>query len=183
MKKVGIITFHNVPNYGAFLQAYALQTTLSSLNYDSVIINYINPDITNRYMPIDVTNFLTLIKSFFKIFIKPQRVIKYYIFQEQINKYMVLTDKIKSRNDVVNEFRKFDVLITGSDQVWNSDITNGLSDLYTLNINDKSKAALERLEKLYSILVIYYLISWIKSLYRKGSPPFFSLFDRPFEGG
>lgn len=138
MKKVGIITFHNVPNYGAFLQAYALQTTLSSLNYDSVIINYINPDITNRYMPIDVTNFLTLIKSFFKIFIKPQRVIKYYIFQEQINKYMVLTDKIKSRNDVVNEFRKFDVLITGSDQVWNSDITNGLSDLYTLNINDKN---------------------------------------------
>ena len=66
MKKVGIITFHNVPNYGAFLQAYALQTKLSNLDYDNVIINYINPDITNRYMPIDVTNFLTLIKSFFK---------------------------------------------------------------------------------------------------------------------
>lgn len=138
MKKVGIITFHNVPNYGAFLQAYALQTKLSNLDYDNVIINYINPDITNRYMPIDITNFLTLVKSFVKIFIKPQRVIRYYIFQEQISKYMVLTDKIKLKNDVINEFKKFDVLITGSDQVWNSDITNGLSDIYTLNINDRN---------------------------------------------
>ena len=43
--KVGIITFHKAINYGAILQAFALQSAVKKLNshIDVEIINYIPP--------------------------------------------------------------------------------------------------------------------------------------------
>ena len=38
--KVGIITYHNGFNYGAFLQVYALQTALQSIGLQPEIVNY-----------------------------------------------------------------------------------------------------------------------------------------------
>ena len=38
-KKCGILTLHQALNYGAFLQAYALQETVKQLGYDVSIIN------------------------------------------------------------------------------------------------------------------------------------------------
>lgn len=45
MRKIGILTFWDVPNYGAFLQAYALQKILSKRypTYDVRQIAYLNP--------------------------------------------------------------------------------------------------------------------------------------------
>lgn len=40
MGKIGILTYHSGYNYGACLQAYALQTTLNNLGYDNEIINF-----------------------------------------------------------------------------------------------------------------------------------------------
>ena len=37
MKKVGIITFHNAHNYGAFLQVYALQKQVEKLGNEKVV--------------------------------------------------------------------------------------------------------------------------------------------------
>ena len=38
--KVGIVTYHNGFNYGAFLQVYALQTALRSLGFKPEVVNY-----------------------------------------------------------------------------------------------------------------------------------------------
>lgn len=40
LMKVGIITFHNALNAGAILQAYALQTILTSWGHQVEFINY-----------------------------------------------------------------------------------------------------------------------------------------------
>lgn len=40
-KKVGIMTFHRAPNYGAVLQTYALQTAIQNEGYDVEVIDYI----------------------------------------------------------------------------------------------------------------------------------------------
>ena len=40
-KKIGIITILKVNNYGAELQAYALQRCLNSLGYDAEVIDYL----------------------------------------------------------------------------------------------------------------------------------------------
>ena len=39
MKKIGILTLHNALNYGAFLQAFALQTVLQEQHYEVKIID------------------------------------------------------------------------------------------------------------------------------------------------
>lgn len=40
MKKVSIITRHNVLNYGSVLQAYATQEVVKNLGYDPVVVDY-----------------------------------------------------------------------------------------------------------------------------------------------
>ena len=49
MKKIGITTFQGAYNYGAILQAYALQKTLSDIGNDVKIINYYNENIYDQY--------------------------------------------------------------------------------------------------------------------------------------
>lgn len=39
--RISTLTFHKVNNFGAVLQAYALQTYITRLGYDSEIIDYI----------------------------------------------------------------------------------------------------------------------------------------------
>lgn len=50
-KRIGILTFWNVPNYGAFLQAYALQKVLETRypEYDVRQIPYLNQKHYNVY--------------------------------------------------------------------------------------------------------------------------------------
>lgn len=38
--KVGILTFHHVANYGAMLQAYALQQAVQRLGHEAELIDY-----------------------------------------------------------------------------------------------------------------------------------------------
>ena len=40
MKPIGILTFHRASNYGAVLQAYALQKVISDLGREAVIVDY-----------------------------------------------------------------------------------------------------------------------------------------------
>lgn len=47
-KKIGIITIVKVNNYGAELQAYALQKKLNLLGYDAEIIDYLFYEITKK---------------------------------------------------------------------------------------------------------------------------------------
>ena len=44
-KKVGILTFLHTLNYGAMLQAYALETVLRSAGFDAVQLDYRNPKV------------------------------------------------------------------------------------------------------------------------------------------
>ena len=63
MKKVGIVTFHRALNYGAVLQSYALQKTVSSLGAECEIVDYICPKITADYKPFRIYK-NDLLKSF-----------------------------------------------------------------------------------------------------------------------
>ena len=51
MKKIGIITFHSAHNYGAALQAFALQTALTEKQYDVKIIDFRNKYIDKNFKP------------------------------------------------------------------------------------------------------------------------------------
>lgn len=47
--KIGILTFHRAENFGAVLQAYALQSFLLQEGYDVRIIDYRNAAIERSY--------------------------------------------------------------------------------------------------------------------------------------
>lgn len=136
MKKIGIITFQRAHNYGASLQAYALQRILEKKDYDVKFINYIDKEIDKNYRIFRIYsgNIIIKLKSIISSIIYFDKNKKRYSnFESFINHKLKLTEKYKTLNELKNNSPQLDCYITGSDQVWNPDITNGLSDAYTLN--------------------------------------------------
>jgi len=115
--KIGIMTFHWAANYGAVLQAYALQKYLESKGYEACIINYIP---------------YTYAKSFFKCLSTPNpfkiyiNILEYYRdkkIEDFRNKNFRRTQKYNSIEELQSDYPKCDVYICGSDQVWNPNFT------------------------------------------------------------
>lgn len=136
MKKIGIVTFHRAHNYGATLQAYALEKILEEKEYEAKFINYINYEIDKQYkiLKIDKRNILSIFKSIISsiiYFYKNKK--RFNNFNNFIKKNLKIIGKYNSVNELKNNPPELDCYITGSDQVWNPDITKGLSDAYTLN--------------------------------------------------
>lgn len=162
MIKVGILTFHFVNNCGAILQCIALQHVLSqSPDINVEIINY-QPDYhTNMYRPImnPFQQARALAKSFedrkfiYRVYryfrnvassiVKSAHFIERYkqgkIFRHYYKKNMQLSKMYKTLSDL-RSCDKYDLYVVGSDQLWNSHITNYSIDMaYYLGFtNDKS---------------------------------------------
>jgi len=122
VKKAGILTIFAVYNYGAMLQAYALCKFLNDSNIKTEIINYTPYFIMRHY------NFF--IKD---LFVNPRRAIVVLIYGIVRNRQFknfkkfrseyIPVSSIKYRNSSDLKRHKYDTLITGSDQIWNPDIT------------------------------------------------------------
>jgi len=122
MLKVGILTFHDEPNYGAFLQTYGLSEAIKSLGYDVEIIDL---RINKAYK-----------YNFIVKFLSP--AIRYFIFETVRKKYLKRTEKIyHSSKELLETPPEFDIYVLGSDQVWNKDITTELKYSYFFDfVND-----------------------------------------------
>ena len=142
MKKLGIMTFYNAHNYGAMLQALALQDFFkNSQNIDTYIINYRNPIIDNRYK---LNNWKSkklkqIIKNIYKIIFYSKKFNKRnQAFESFIKNNFVLTKPYLTEQELKEDYPKFDYYVTGSDQVWNYKITNNVEDAYVLNFGDEN---------------------------------------------
>ena len=136
MKKIGITTFHNAHNYGAMLQAFALSKTLSK-EYDVELVNYFSHKIYDQYKIIRplCKNPFRFVKRFAAdIFYLKSRKSRYMNFNDFINSNCKLSNIVYSKNELSDV--NYDILITGSDQVWNPNIVGELSDIFTLNFGD-----------------------------------------------
>lgn len=128
--KIGIVTIHNASNYGAVLQAYALQKVLSN-KFDAKIINYANPLIMKELQPIRFgLNLRDLYFSFQDIlyFSDRRKILKK--FQHFFDSYMSLTPLYTASELMNNSCEPFDVYISGSDQIWNPHITKIVDPIY-----------------------------------------------------
>ena len=106
--KIGILTFHDGINHGAYLQAYALQRYFVSKGLKNTIINYKNNTFTrNEYLAfIKRKNPVRIVENIYKI-------IKFKKAQRKLN----MTERIYSYKDL--EKNRFDTVVIGSDCVWN----------------------------------------------------------------
>lgn len=118
MQKIGITTFYNAYNYGAFLQTFALQKILEK-KYDVSIIEYSCEKIKKDYKLIKTTNMKKIVKS---LLFLPQNIKRTKKFKKCIN------DNIKLTNIDCD----FDCVIAGSDQIWNINLTGGYDKIYSL---------------------------------------------------
>lgn len=121
--KVSIITFHAADNCGSHLQAYALQQVLKSeLNIDSEIIDYSNQnqrELYSLYLPFKSLKYciINLYRSVFFFLIRRYKK----SFQDFSRTYLTLTEQHYSLKEELKSLDgKFDIYITGSDQVWNT---------------------------------------------------------------
>ena len=118
MVKAGILTFHRASNYGAVLQAYALQKTIENLGFTSEIIDYRSSAIEEAHNPL-IFNTKEGIKGLFLI---PVKIMKYFRFYDFKKRYLRLSKRVDNKS-IENVISDYSVLITGSDQVWNGKIS------------------------------------------------------------
>lgn len=125
--KVGILTFHNAYNYGAVLQTYATQEIVKSRGHEVEIINYHNKKVDRHYVK-KIPR-----RKFYRI---PLALIGKYFFNKRkeayerfIDKYLHITKEVlRSAENVTLD--KYDVILIGSDQLWNKKITGGWDKMY-----------------------------------------------------
>lgn len=135
--KIAIITFNRAVNYGAVLQSLALKKTVESYGYECEVINYkcemvekvASPFYINSFSLKDILIFLLQIKM---------RICKNKKFSEFSKKYLDTDKKILDSLTIEEISDSYDVYITGSDQVWNYEIT-GLDKNYFLDFASKEK--------------------------------------------
>lgn len=143
MMKVGIITIHYGFNFGSALQAYALVHYINS-EYSDVnakLINYIPNRYSFKRRFLSTNKFSNLLKKILYLaVVAPQRIRNQRVFDSFLINNIPMTMKFTKFDDGANICKEYDLLITGSDQVWNSDYNEGVDPMYYLKFaSEKTK--------------------------------------------
>ncbi|MFD2180174.1 polysaccharide pyruvyl transferase family protein [Veronia pacifica] len=127
MKKIGIITFHRAHNYGAVLQAYALQKAVKNLGFDVGFIDKQNKKIEEAYK-------LYPKFSFMKIKSETRKLAHLLLdFKRKSQRHSAFESFISENLNLLNVDKNqpnFSSVVLGSDQIWNFTYTDGFDDLY-----------------------------------------------------
>ena len=159
--KIGIVTYAKCDNYGAELQAYALQWKLNQMGYNAELINLEKKE---KDLASNTASILPAIKNRFRVYgwRAPWEILNLCIdvLQRKISakenkvnqekKHKLFIDffenniRHSSKHYTLEEIRKsedldYDVYIAGSDQIWNYMHTDYL-DVYFLEFAKKFKA-------------------------------------------
>lgn len=144
--KVGIITFQRATNYGAVLQAYALQTKIRSMDVEAYIVDYRNDRVDRMYSCFfpkvlfgKGVNPFVLLKRLVKGLLNlHENRLKRRIFDDFLERYLCRTQKFESFEELRRVQKEFDYFICGSDQVWNLGVTDN-DPVYFLKFTTEKK--------------------------------------------
>lgn len=179
--KIGILTFVRVESFGAVMQCYALSHYISTLGYEVEVIDY--PLIPANKKKLYVYKFYSLFSVLKTIGVRGiyQKVKRKSLktnngtCSEKSNMTIDFYDRninhsrmIVSDSDLTEYCKKYDVVIVGSDQVWNY-VMSSRVDIYLLSFlnNSQKKIAYAASFGVSSIPFFY------KHVYRR----YLSLFD------
>ena len=122
--KVALISFHNAYNYGAAMQAFALQKALHDMGVEAEYINYINEKRKNAYnttfkakRALKQKNIILAVRFLIGgVFISTRRKHFDAFYEKHLNK----TAKVYTTSTEARALNgMYDKFIAGSDQVWN----------------------------------------------------------------
>ena len=131
MKPIGILTFHRASNYGAVLQAYALQKVISDLGREAVIVDYRCRTVEEGHRPWGLFKRHRFPVVLLRCLVAAR---KDRIFGEFRRNRLKLSAHM-SAEDLEKHRDEYALFVTGSDQVWN-DTFSGLDPVYMLTFAD-----------------------------------------------
>lgn len=136
-KKVGILTFHDADNLGAVLQAFALKSTIENrCGASAEIIDYKCNKITGtKYAQkgSGVKGFIRFVLMSFYYKIKRRG------FKKFRKTMLGCSEKAFNKESIKKAENLYDVFITGSDQVWNPECSDGDSTYVLDFVSDRRK--------------------------------------------
>lgn len=134
------ITCHDVYNVGASLQAHALCEYLKQQGHDVKIIDYKPDYLSKRYNFRSVDNpkyeSPCLIRWVYLVLKFPKRLLEYpgkKNFDRFREKYLPLTKRYRTLEELRNDPPEADLYIAGSDQIWNTLFQNGRDGAFYLD--------------------------------------------------
>lgn len=139
--KIGILTFHRTTNYGASLQAYALQETLLRQGHDAEIIDYNNRKIYSYYdyrIFYGAQSAKTRLGKVLRYSYNKATCARFAAFRK---KHMQLSPECAEHDALCAVEERYDAVICGSDQVWNPRAIFGDFDAYLLGTAECRKIA------------------------------------------
>lgn len=137
-KKVGIISIHYGINFGSALQAYALYHYIrEKYNYNVEIINYIPPRYRGRrlYAYNKKKNLNGLLRWVYRSL---RSVYLDNLFKNFLRRHVSISPTIFTEEEAAKRYSNYDYLVTGSDQIWNSDYNEGIDRMYYLSFAKNS---------------------------------------------
>lgn len=143
MGKIGILTYHTGYNYGASLQAYALQTTIERMGKKCEIINF------------ETERFVASREMFSRRPSRPKELIKILMrlpyssplkerqrmFDSYTRNCLKLSPLYRTEEEVVSHASEYACIVCGSDQIWNLSHQDSpaANPLYFLNFPKNQK--------------------------------------------
>lgn len=127
--KIGILTFHHTTNYGATLQAYALFQTIKKQGHHVEIIDYQPYKAVKTYIKTLYFN-----PHFLSNAVKSWKMRKFLHSQIQLS-----PNRCYTRKGLKKWEQAYDIVICGSDEIWNINSFRGFDTSYFLDFVNSQK--------------------------------------------
>lgn len=129
--KIGIITFHNSYNCGSMLQTFALHNVLKKYGLNNEIIDFSNEGQKNVYnIFCKINNIKAIAKNLITLLCYFRLKANNASYENFKHKHFTLSNRaFISKEELSDE--EYDIVIAGSDQIWNITIEDG-DDAYFL---------------------------------------------------
>lgn len=141
-KTVATITYHRSDNFGSVLQSYALGEKLRQMGYDQYVIDYRRKEVAEKYQVLrKPTNRYLLLTDCYHLLHYTALRRRQQRFESFRQDCLRLSQTYCSQKDLMENPPKADAYVVGSDQVWNTDISD-FDESYLLTfVKDGRKVA------------------------------------------
>jgi hypothetical protein len=140
-KKVGLITYHASHNLGSLAQTYAMQYLIREKFKNNVaIIDFSNLKQRNMYSLFPkIESWKNIVKNLITLISYPVLKKRYDDFQEFIDREFTRTPRSFDSFEQLKALDgEFEILVCGSDQIWNINCTD-FDDAYFLGFDTKAR--------------------------------------------
>ena len=137
--KVGILTFIGTNNYGAVLQAYALNRKIRDMGYDCETIRYYCDRIVQKESPPRLADVKGLKEKLAYWLANPGLRRKYREMQAFLAKNAPVSRDTYSRKNIAETDSIYDKFIVGSDIIWETNVTGNDFSYYLDFVTDPAK--------------------------------------------